>query len=338
MGRVALGAHIRINIPNFVRNDLNMIVSGRIIRYWRLLPLFLAIALLSSAVVACVRDLPDPEQFVPVENGGGDEPTQPEQPEQPEQPQQPEQPEQPEQPQQPEQPEHPEQPPQQEVNIPDSTFRAWLLWNYDSDKDGHLADTEAEAITKIELSTDNISTLEGIQGFPNLNYLHAQGTRKDETNYGKLTQVDLTGNPKLRHIHLIHNHISKLNLGDQPDLDYLSIDYNEVTEIDVKSFQRLTLLQVSYNKLKAIDVSGLDNLDEFHCADNPIETITLSNPKLVSFRCAGTLVKELDLSKCPKINHLDCSNCPNLTTIKLAKGQVIGNIAKDNKAKFEYYE
>ena len=62
MGRVALGAHIRINIPNFVRNDLNMIVSGRIIRYWRLLPLFLAIALLSSAVVACVRDLPDPEE------------------------------------------------------------------------------------------------------------------------------------------------------------------------------------------------------------------------------------------------------------------------------------
>ncbi|MBO4231423.1 MAG: hypothetical protein J5886_07070, partial [Bacteroidales bacterium] len=209
---------------------------------------------------------------------------------------------------------------------------------YDSDKDGHLADTEAEAITKIELSTDNISTLEGIQGFPNLNYLHAQGTRKDETNYGKLTQVDLTDNPKLQHIHLIHNHISKLNLGDQPDLDYLSIDYNEVTEIDVKSFAKLTLLQVSYNKLKTIDVSGLNELDEFHCADNPIETITLSNPKLVSFRCAGTLIKELDLSKCPKLNYLDCADCPNLTIIKLAKGQVIGNITKDDKTKFEYYE
>jgi Leucine-rich repeat (LRR) protein len=213
-----------------------------------------------------------------------------------------------------------------------------LLWNYDSDKDGHLADTEAEAITKIELSTDNISTLEGIQGFPNLNYLHAQGTRKDEKNYGKLTQVDLTGNPKLRHIHLIHNHISKLVLGDQPDLDYLGLDYNDLTEIDVKSFAKLTLLQVSYNKLKTIDVSGLNELDEFHCADNPIETITLSNPKLVSFRCAGTLIKELDLSKCPKLNYLDCADCPNLTIIKLAKGQVIGNITKDDKTKFEYYE
>ena len=320
MGQVALGAHIRINIPNFVKNDPNMFVPSRIIRYWRLLSLFLAIALLGSAVVAYVRDLPDPEQFVPVENGGGDEPTQPQQPERPQQPQQ------------------PERPPQQEVNIPYSTFRAWLLWNYDSDKDGHLADTEAEAITKIELSTDNISTLEGIQGFPNLNYLHAQGTRKDEKNYGKLTQVDLTGNPKLQHIHLIHNHVSKLVLGEQPDLDYLCLDYNEVTDIDVKSFTKLTLLQVSYNKLKTIDVSGLNELDEFHCDDNPIETITLSNAKLKSFRCAGTLIKELDLSKCPKLNDIDCTNCVNLTKIKLAKGQVIGNIRKDNGVKIEYYE
>ena len=326
-----LGTHIRINIPNFVENDLFMIVSDRVIWFWWPLSLFLAIALLGSAVVACTRDLPDPGQLVAVANGG-------EEPEQPEQPDQPDQPDQPEQPEQPQQPEDPQQPPQPEVSVTDTTFLAWLLWNYDSNKDGILGGSEAEAITKIELSTDNISTLEGIQGFPNLNYLHAQGTRKDEQNYGKLTQVDLTGNPKLQHIHLIHNHISKLNLGEQPDLDYLGLDYNEVTEIDVRSFTRLTLLQVSYNKLKTIDVSGLDILDEFHCADNPLETITLSNPKLVSFRCAGTLIRELDLSKCPKINNLDCSNCPNLTTIKIAKGQVIGNITKDDKAKFEYYE
>lgn len=290
---------------------LNMIVSGRIIRYWRLLSLFLSIALFGSAVVACVRDLPDPEQFVLVENGEGDEPSQPQQP---------------------------EQPLQQEENIPDSTFRAWLLWNYDSDKDGHLADTETESITKIELSTDNISTLEGIQGFPNLNYLHAQGTRKDEKIYGKLTQVDLTGNPKLQHIHLIHNHISEVVLGDQPDLDYMCLDYNEVKTIDVKSYKKLTLLQVSYNKLTKIDVSGLDELDEFHCDDNPIETITLSNAKLRSFRCSGTLIKELDLSKCLKMNDIDCAGCPNLTKIKLAKGQVIGNIRKDDDVKIEYYE
>ena len=148
----------------------------------------------------------------------------------------------------------------------------------------------------------------------------------------------MTGNPKLQHIHLIHNHISEVVLGDQPDLDYLCLDYNEVKTIDVKSYKKLTLLQVSYNKLTKIDVSGLDELDEFHCDDNPIETITLSNAKLKSFRCSGTLIKELDLSKCPKMNDIDCTGCPNLTKIKMAKGQVIGNIRKDEDVKIEYYE
>ena len=319
------GAHILINIPNFVENDLVMIVSGKFIRFWWRLSLLLAIASLYGRVVACTRDLPDPWSS---------------QPQQPSQPQTPSEPQQPvhtdPQPQTPPEPQQPEG----QVDIPDSTFRAWILWNYDSNKDGVLDQGEAASVTKIEFSTENVTTLDGIQYFPNLTYLHAQGIRDwdNDKNLGKLTELDLSGNPKLQHIHLIYNNIKTLKLAECPDLDYLCIDYNEVTELDVKGFHHMTLLQVSYNQLKTIDVSGLDILDEFHCADNPLETITLSNPKLVSFRCAGTLIKELDLSKCPKINNLDCSNCPNLTTIKIAKGQVIGNITKDDKAKFEYYE
>ena len=324
-----------------MENDLVMIVSGKFIRFWWRLPLLFAIVPLCGGVVACTRDLPDPGQFVHVENGG-EEPSQPQQPSQPQTPSEPQQPQDPQEPQEPSQPQTPQDPeqPEGQVEIPDTTFRAWILWNYDSNKDEVLDQDEAASVTKIEFSTENVTTLDGIQYFPNLTYLHAQGIRDwdNDKNLGKLTELDLSGTPKLQHIHLIYNHISKLNLGDQPYLDYLGLDYNEVTEIDVKSFTKLTLLQVSYNKLKTIDVSGLDILDEFHCADNPLETITLSNPKLVSFRCAGTLIKELDLSKCPKINNLDCSNCPNLTTIKIAKGQVIGNITKDDKAKFEYYE
>lgn len=286
-----LEARFRINIPNFVKDDLFMIASDREIPFWRPLAFFMALAFLCSGVMSCTRDLPDPEQFA-----------------------------------------------HEEDEIKDEAFEAWVLWNYDSNKDGRLSESETEALTRIELSTENIATLDGIQGFPNLTYLHAQGVRKDGMNLGKLTQLDLTSNPKLQHIHLIYNNISKLVLGGQPDLDYLCIDYNEVKEIDVKSYSKLTLLQVSYNKLKAIDVSGLDELDEFHCDDNPIETITLSNAKLKSFRCSGTLIKELDLSKCPKMNDIDCTGCPNLTKIKLAKGQVIGNVRKDDDVKIEYYE
>ena len=215
---------------------------------------------------------------------------------------------------------------------------SWILWNYDSDKDGSINVSEAEAVNKIELSTENILSLAGISNFPNLTYLHAQGIRDwdNDKNLGKLTGLDLSGNPKLQHIHLIYNNIKTLKLAECPDLDYLCLDYNEVTELDVKGFQRLTLLQVSYNKLKSIDVSGLDELTEFHCDFNPIEKITLANANLESFRCAGTLVKELDFSKCPKINNVDCLECKNLTTIKLAKGQVLGNIRKEDNVKIVY--
>ena len=292
-----------------------MIVSGKFLRFWWRLAILFAISSLYGGVVACTRDLPDPGQFVHVENGG----------EEPEQPQQPVQTD--PQPQTPSEPQQPEG----QVDIPDTTFRAWILWNYDSNKDGVLDQDEAASVTKIEFSSENVTTLDGIQYFPNLTYLHAQGIRDWDNgrNLGKLTELDLSGNPKLQHIHLIYNNIKTLKLAECPDLDYLCIDYNEVTELDVKGFHHMTLLQVSYNKLKTIDVSGLDELTEFHCDSNPIETITLSNAKLESFRCAGTLVKELDFTRCPKINNVDCLNCKNLTTIKLAKGQVIGNIRKE---------
>ena len=299
-----------------------MIVSGKFLRFWWRLAILFAISSLYGGVVACTRDLPDPGQFVHVENGG----------EEPEQPQQPVQPD--PDPQPPSEPQQPEG----RVDIPDSTFRAWILWNYDSNKDGIMDQDEAASVTKIEFSTENVTTLDGIQYFPNLTYLHAQGIRDwdNDKNLGKLTELDLSGNPKLQHIHLIYNNIKTLKLAECPDLDYLCIDYNEVTELDVKGFHHMTLLQVSYNKLKTIDVSGLNELTEFHCDSNPIETITLSNAKLESFRCAGTLVKELDFTRCPKINNVDCLNCKNLTTIKLAKGQVVGNVRKEETVKIVY--
>lgn len=311
-----------------------MIVSGKFLRFWWRLAILFAISSLYGGVMACTRDLPDPGQFVHVENGG-EEPSQPQQPSQPQTPSEPQQPIQTDpDPQPPPEPQQPEG----QVDIPDSTFRAWILWNYDSNKDGVLDQDEAASVTKIEFSTENVTTMDGIQYFPNLTYLHAQGIRDwdNDKNLGKLTELDLSGNPKLQHIHLIYNNIKTLKLAECPDLDYLCIDYNEVTELDVKGFHHMTLLQVSYNKLKTIDVSGLDELTEFHCDSNPIETITLSNAKLESFRCAGTMVKELDFTRCPKINNVDCLNCKNLTTIKLAKGQVVGNIRKEETVKIVY--
>ena len=116
-----------------MENDLVMIVSDESVRFCRRLTLLFAIASLCGAVVGCTRDLPDPGQFIQVENGGND----PQQPQEPSQPQTPSDPQQPQEPSQPQTPPEPQQP-EGRVEIPDTTFRAWILWNYDSNKDGVL--------------------------------------------------------------------------------------------------------------------------------------------------------------------------------------------------------
>lgn len=220
--------------------------------------------------------------------------------------------------------------------ITDDNFLAWLLWNYDTDKDGVLSTEEMLKVNEIEFNTGEIASLSGLGLFPNLVHLHAQGPSQNDR--GLLTELDLSGNPKLQHAHLIYNQLTELILGDHPELGYLDVDYNNLSRLDVSRYPKLYLLQVCHNRLSSIDVRGLDELGEFQCDDNPATEILLANATLHSFRCASTLVSTLDLSACPKLNTVVCSSCPNLTKIYLAKGQVIGSLTKDSKAEIEYHE
>ena len=159
-----------------------------------------------------------------------------------------------------------------------------------------------------------------------------------ENSRGLLTSLDLSQNGRLCHVHLIYNNISSLTLGSQPQLYYLDVDYNELEEFDPRPYKQLRLLQLSYNKFRNLDFSGLDNLDELHCNDNPLESITLCNAILRYIDCSRTNITTLDLSRCPKINAVDCSGCAYLTSIYLAKGQIVGTIRKPENATIVYYE
>ena len=226
------------------------------------------------------------------------------------------------------------------VDIADDNFRTWILWNFDTDKDGALSLTEAGHIYKIELNTDNIASLDGIRHFTNLNYLHAEGTWQgsEDNPKGNLRAVDLSSNRQLTHITLVGNHISSLNLGPLPYLGHLDLDYNELTAIDLKQYEKLQLLQVSHNRLGSLDLRGLDLLDEVHCDDNPLTDLRPGGAILRYLDCHGTSISSLDLRTSPKINIVDCRQCPNLKNIYLLKGQVIGSLTSDSSINLIYDE
>ena len=210
------------------------------------------------------------------------------------------------------------------VTIPDDHFREWVLWRYDFDRDGKLSLEEAALIETVELNTDETASVEGIQMFPSLKKLHAEGTRVNDSGLGQLTTVDVSGNPELRSIFIQHNQIDTLNLRSAVKLEIVDCAVNKLRSIDLSMQKRVYLLNVSYNQIKTLDFSGLPLLVEAHCESQPLETLTLDNPELVYLDCSRTHLSTLNLTKCPKINTVDCSECPYLKTIYLVKGQTIG--------------
>lgn len=243
----------------------------------------------------------------------------------PGQPQTPGQPEESQQPDQPGQPGQPELP--ATVSIIDANFLSWLLWRYDYDKDGALSPQEAAYVSEIEINTDNVESLEDLSSFPNLCRLSVGGTRREDTGLGLLAALDISKNGKLNNLYAPHNRISSLSLPQNTgSLDRIDLTLNELESIDIRPYGQLNLVSLSLNRLRSLDVSGLDFLDELHVDENPLETITLDNKVLRYIDLHSTNVTELDFSRCPMLNIVDCSDCCNLSVIRLAKGQVIGNL------------
>ena len=228
------------------------------------------------------------------------------------------------------------EPEPQFVRIPDEHFRNWILWRYDTDKDGKLSPEEAAPIETVELNTDETTSLDGIQLFPSLKKLHAEGTRVNDSGLGLLKSVDVSGNPELRILYVPHNTIDTLNLRNAVKLENIQCPVNKLRNIDLSMQKRAYLVNVSHNQLKTLDLSGLPLLVEVHCESQPLETITLDNPELVYLDCSNTRIRTLNLTKCPKANTVDCSDCPYLTTIYLVKGQSLGVLRRPETAQIVY--
>ena len=101
------------------------------------------------------------------------------------------------------------------MEIPDPVFRSYLLENFDKNDDGVLTIPEALTITEIDVCTDSIYSLRGIEKMSRLVRLTACGS---EGYRGKLFEIDLSGNPLLEFFNLNDNFIASLDLSGLPNL------------------------------------------------------------------------------------------------------------------------
>lgn len=123
------------------------------------------------------------------------------------------------------------------ANFPDATFLAYLKDEFDDNNDGELSSAEVAAVTTIEVPSQGIISLAGIEYLPALTVLVA--------NDNQLTSIDVSKNTALT---------------------YLAVDQNQLIEIDVSNNTALRNLYLGENNLTTIDLSKNTVLRAFSCS------------------------------------------------------------------------
>ena len=187
------------------------------------------------------------------------------------------------------------------VSIPDANFKAYLIENFDTDKDGEISKNEALAVTEIRCMRRDIASLSGISSFTNLEILVC--------NDNKLRSIDVSENLKLRELSCMRNELNSLDVSNNTELTSLISASCDLTSLDVSSNTKLIVLNCSDNFLNRLDVSANTSLRELFCQNNILRT--------------------LDLSKNRAITSFNCRSNPNLESVFLDEGHIITSLFVD---------
>ena len=197
------------------------------------------------------------------------------------------------------------------IEIPDANFKAYLVTNFDQDGDGEITRREAEAIERIDLSSDNIVSLQGIEFCPRLKFLQCRGTEwGDMSGSGSLVYLDVTHNPELEELIVFWNKLTSVDVSQCPKLRRLHLSLNLLTSLDITHNPRLNYLGAENNSIKSLDLSQNPELEEINIEENLLTQIDLShNPKLKYLVVSKNPLGSLDISACPALTILRANRC-----------------------------
>ena len=187
------------------------------------------------------------------------------------------------------------------ISFGDSRFKAYCVENFDTDGDGEITEDEANAVTAINASMLNITSLVGIEYFSNLETI--------DVSYNKLETLDLSHSPKLKTVDVSGNKLQTLGLSGLSALETLDCSNNKLGTLDVSDALALETLNANSNQLGALNISRNKSLKELQCASNNLTALDFkNNTSLETIVCRRNNISQLNLTKLTRLKMLDCGN------------------------------
>lgn len=194
------------------------------------------------------------------------------------------------------------------VPVPDPGFQDFLNKNIDGNDNGKISYGEAEWITMLNIKTDNIASLSGIEYFTNIERLYCYGSKDENGNStGKLTSLDVSHNTNLVRLECERNQLTSLDVSHNPELTRLLCQYNQITNLNVTRNTALEYLDCGGNKLNSLDISKCPNLKQCYCGYQNLSRIDVSkNPVLEKLHAPFNDITSIDVSHNTELKYLDC--------------------------------
>mgnify|MGYP004466144177 CR=1 FL=1 len=236
----------------------------------------------------------------------------------------------------------------------DASFKAYMISNFDKNKDGEISYDEALSVNSIKVCADTITSLAGIEYMPNLTYLNCNGshvwnnntaqyddggilkslnvtqnTRLQDLNcsFNKLTELDVTNNASLVALSCAGNELRSIDISKNTLLCFFSANDNLLEVIDLGNNPELSSIDVSENNLTSIDVSSNSRLRYLHIGLNAITSVDVrNNPELVALYCSNMKLSSIDVSKNINLQRLICDE-NNLSSLDLSNNLILEHLS-----------
>lgn len=218
------------------------------------------------------------------------------------------------------------------IPIQDPTLHEYLLSVYDGDGDRRISAFEADGVTKIDICTNDVLTMAGIEFFYNLEDLSCGScfNVNQNANRGQLTELDVSHNRKLTFLDCHGNRIARLDLSRNEALTTLLCDGNQLTELDCSHNPRLEWISCDEQRISSLNVSECKELKSLLCPSNKLESLDVTRLTLLeNLRCNYNQLTELDVSQNRWLTTLWCES-NQLEWLDVTKNEQLKDLRCDN--------
>jgi len=218
-------------------------------------------------------------------------------------------------------------------NVNPNSSVSWNIYSkIDTNLDGEIQISEANAIVFLNISGNSsssnsgIQNLQGLEHFKNLFHLNCK--------YGQLSSINIGVFERLENFYCSYNNMTSLNLSNATSLSILDCSYNLLTSLNTDDCERLYSVQARNNQLSSVNFNNNNNIEFLYLVYNNLTNFQISNKNFFrTLEIGFNQLATIQLTNLPLLYRVKAQN-NNLTTVDLSSiafQKEPNNLSSDNE-------